>query len=142
MFIRIENKSYFMKSKIEYLKPADILVSINVTDLKKAEKFWVEDLGFKLGWDKGIKDGWLEIETPVEGLTIGLNLVNEEEFDKEESKINIAVKDIEKTKELLERRGISASEIRTIPGTLKIITVFDPDDNAISFVEGLEGYRL
>lgn len=131
-----------MKTEIEYLKPADILVSINVTDLKKAEKFWIDDLGFKLGWDKGISDGWLEIETPVKGFVIGLNLVSVEEFVKEESKINIAVKNIEMTKEILEKKDIKTSEIRTIPGTLKIITVNDPDDNAISFVEGLEEYRL
>ncbi|MCE7740588.1 MAG: hypothetical protein GPJ50_14550 [Candidatus Heimdallarchaeota archaeon] len=28
-----------MNNKIAYLEPADILLSINVTDLKKAEKF-------------------------------------------------------------------------------------------------------
>jgi len=131
-----------MKTEIEYLEPADILISINVTDFKKAEKFWIDDLGFKLGWDKGISDGWLEIETPVKGLVIGLNLVSNEKFVKEESKINIAVKNIEITKEYLEKRRIKTSEIRTILRTLKIMTVYDPDDNTISFVEGLKEYRL
>ena len=131
-----------MINKIEYIQPAYILVAINVRDLRKAEKFWVEDLGFERGWDKGIKDGWLEIETPVKGFVIGLNLVSEEEFVKEETKINIAVKAIETTKEVLEEKGIKTTEIRTIPGILKIMTVFDPDDNTISFVEGLEKYRI
>jgi len=131
-----------MERKIEYFQPMDILVSINVTDLKKAENFWVEELGFKKGWDKGIEEGWLEIETPVKGLVIGLNLIKENEFVKEKTGINIAVKDIEATKELLEKKGIETTEIRTIQGILKIMTVFDPDDNAIFLVQGLNKYRL
>ena len=131
-----------MEKKIEYFQPADILVTINVTDLKKAEDFWVKELGFKRGWDKGIEDGWLEIETPVKGLVIGLNLIKEEEFVKEKTGINIAVKNIETTKELLEKKGIDTTEIRIIPGTLKIMTAFDPDGNVIAFVQGLKKYRL
>ncbi|MCG3256758.1 MAG: VOC family protein [Candidatus Heimdallarchaeota archaeon] len=131
-----------MNNKIAYLEPADILLSINVTDLKKAEKFWVEDLGFQRGWDKGLKDGWLEIEMHVKGLIIGLNRVKEEEFVKEETRINIAVKDIEIAKEFLEKKGIKTTKIRTIPRILKIMAVFDPDENAISLVEGLEKYRI
>lgn len=130
-----------MKKQMEYQQPADILVSINVTNLKKAEKFWVEDLGLKRGWDKGLDDGWLEIDTPVKGFIIGLKLVKEEELERENSRINIAVKNVESAKEFLEKRGIHVTEIRTIPGVLKILTVFDPDKNPISFVEGLDKYR-
>lgn len=131
-----------MKKQMEYQQPADILVSINVTNLKKAEKFWVEVLGFKRGWDKGLDDGWLEIDTPVKGFVIGLNLVKEEELERENSRINIAVKNVESAKEYLEKRGIQVTEIRTIPGVLKIVTTFDPDKNPISFVEGLDRYRF
>ncbi len=131
-----------MKKQMEYQQPADILVSINVTNLKKAEKFWVEDLGFKRGWDKGLDDGWLEIDTPVKGFIIGLNLVKEEELERNNSRINIAVKNVESAKEYLEKRGIKVTKIKTIPRVLKILTTFDPDKNPISFVEGLDKYRF
>lgn len=130
-------KGGFMTNKIEYEDPHNIVISFDVKDLERAEKFYTEILGFKRGWEGGLEYGWLEIDVPVEGLIIGLNLKKEGEITPGSTTLNIGVKDAEKTKAYLDSKGVKTLEINEIPGMVKLVVAFDPDGNMISFVESL-----
>lgn len=110
--------------------------SIQVLDLNKAMKWYEEKLGFTKLYQ--IDDmGWAEMSTEIKGVNIGLSQV-EKITGTGNCKLTFGVKDIDKTRALLEKQGVRfTGETITIPGMVKLATFEDPDKNVHMFYQGL-----
>ena len=80
---------------------------------------------------------WCELKTGVERVNIGLG-VREEAGGKGGATLTFGVTDIEAAKAELDRHEVRQDgPIRDIPGMVRLLTFFDPDDNALMFYQDL-----
>lgn len=111
--------------------------SIGVGDLGKSIDWYTELLGFELLYR--LDDiAWCELSTPVARVNVGLSQV-EEPGGKGGATLTFGVEDIEAAKAALDENGIRQDgEIRDIPGLVRLLTFFDPDDNALMFYQDMQ----
>ena len=122
---------------IQYREPFEAVASLKVKDLKRAESFYTEILGFERGYEGAIEHGWLELNLPIKGFTIGLSLLAEGEVIHGSTTLNIGIKNAEETKRYLEENNVDVSEISTIPDIVKTLFIFDSEGNKIVLVENI-----
>ncbi len=111
------------------------LAWINVSDIQKAEKFFVQTLGLKI--DSGAPEyNWLELKGSHGGMTLGIGQSDDTDANQNPAKpgcnavITMDVDDIVKTKADLEAKGVKFyGDIIEVPGHVKMATFADPDGN-------------
>ena len=80
---------------------------------------------------------WCELSTGVARVNVGLG-EREEAGGKGGATLTFGVADIEAAKAELDRHGVRQDgPIRDIPGMVRLLTFYDPDDNALMFYQDL-----
>ena len=98
---------------------------------------WYRDvLGFELMYRLETM-AWCELKTGVARVNIGLSEV-EETGGKGGATLTFGVTDIEAAKAALDAAGIRQDgPIQDIPGMVRLLTFYDPSDNALMFYQDL-----
>ncbi len=108
-----------------------------VTDLDRSIAWYRDVLGFDLLY-RLEDNAWCELKTAVERVNVGLSQV-EEAGGKGGATLTFGVEDIEAAKAELDSRGVRQDgPIRDIPGLVRLLTFYDPDDNALMLYEDLQ----
>ncbi|WP_281375569.1 VOC family protein [Haloferula luteola] len=113
--------------------------SVYVTDMDRAVRFYTESLGFPL--KVRIANEWAEIDAG-DGLIIGLHIANPPGTVPAGTRgaINIelkAVRPLEEVKEVLGSRGVTFDGEIINYENVRLLTVLDPDGNAIILAQVL-----
>jgi catechol 2,3-dioxygenase-like lactoylglutathione lyase family enzyme len=112
--------------------------AMGVSDLDRSIAWYRDTLGFELIY-RMEEEAWCELGTGVERVSLGLSQV-EEAGGKGGATLTFGVEDIEAAKGELDARGVRQDgPIRDIPGLVRLLTFYDPDDNALMLYEALEG---
>jgi catechol 2,3-dioxygenase-like lactoylglutathione lyase family enzyme len=112
--------------------------AMGVSDLDRSVAWYRETLGFELLY-RLEEEAWCELSTGVERVSVGLSQV-EQAGGKGGATLTFGVEDIEAAKAELDSRGVRQDgPIRDIPGLVRLLTFFDPDDNALMLYEDLQG---
>jgi catechol 2,3-dioxygenase-like lactoylglutathione lyase family enzyme len=111
--------------------------ALSVTSLDRSIAWYRDVLGFELLYR--LEDlAWCELSTGVERVNLGLSEV-EEAGGKGGATLTFGVKDIEAAKAQLDASGIRQDgPIRDIPGMVRLLTFYDPDDNALMLYQDLQ----
>jgi catechol 2,3-dioxygenase-like lactoylglutathione lyase family enzyme len=108
--------------------------SIGVTDLDRSIAFYRNVLGFALLYRRD-DIAWCELETGVEKVNIGLGQ-REQAGGAGGATLTFGVADIDVAKAELDRHGVRQDgPIREIAGLVRLLTFYDPDDNALMFYQ-------
>jgi predicted enzyme related to lactoylglutathione lyase len=119
------------------------LAWINVSDIKKAEKFFVDTLGLKV--TSGAPEyNWLELKGSQGGMILG---VGQGDCSKKEENpvkpggnavMTMEVEDVAQSKTELEAKGVKFyGDILEVPGHVKMATFADPDGNIFQLCQML-----
>ncbi len=110
--------------------------SMGVTDIARSIAWYRDVLGFGLLYHR--EDlAWGELTTGVDRVNLGLSQV-EEAGGKGGATLTFGVRDIEAAKAELDRHNVRQDgPVQEIPGMVKLLTFYDPDDNALMFYEDL-----
>src|SRR5688572_6092149 len=112
--------------------------ALGVTDLDRSIAWYRDILGFELLY-RSEDIAWCELKTGVERVNVGLSQV-EEAGGKGGATLTFGVEDIEAAKAELDSRSVRQDgPIRDIPGLVRLLTFYDPDDNALMLYEDLQG---
>jgi predicted enzyme related to lactoylglutathione lyase len=110
--------------------------SMGVTSLDTSIAWYQDVLGFTLLYRMD-EIAWCELSTGVEKVNVGLG-VREEAGGKGGATLTFGVTDIEAAKAELDRHGVRQDgPIQDIPGMVRLLTFYDPDDNALMFYQDL-----
>jgi catechol 2,3-dioxygenase-like lactoylglutathione lyase family enzyme len=111
--------------------------SIGVTDLDRSIPWYQDVLGFELLYR--LDDlAWCELKTGVERVNVGLSEV-EKAGGAGGSTLTFGVEDIDAAKAELDGKAIRQDgPIREIAGMVRLLTFYDPDDNALMFYQDLQ----
>ena len=108
--------------------------SCGVTDLDRSIAWYRDVLGFELLY-KMQDIAWCELKTGVERVNIGLG-VREAAGGAGGATLTFGVTDIEAAKAALDGANVRQDgPIRDIPNMVRLLTFFDPDDNALMFYQ-------
>ena len=112
--------------------------AMGVSDLDRSIAWYRDTLGFELLY-RFEGEAWCELGTSVERVNLGLSEV-EEAGGKGGATLTFGVEDIEAAKSELDSLGVRQDgPIRDIPGLVRLLTFYDPDDNALMLYEDLQG---
>ena len=110
--------------------------SVGVTSLDASIGWYRDVLGFDLLY-RLEHIAWCELSTPVARVNLGLG-EREEAGGKGGATLTFGVADIEAAKAELDRHGVRQDgPIQDIPGMVRLLTFYDPDDNALMFYQDL-----
>lgn len=110
--------------------------SCGVTSLDRSIAWYQEVLGFELLYQAD-EIAWCELRTPVARVNVGLSQV-EEAGGKGGATLTFGVADIEAAKAELDRHGVRQDgPIRDIPNLVRLLTFYDPDDNALMLYQDM-----
>ena len=106
-----------------------------VSDLDAARAFYTQQLGFEeLYVDE--EDRWIRLER--DGVEIA---ISDDEFEgrggADEIVATIEVADIKAEAERLREAGVNVGVVVEIPGTIRLLDVFDPDGNRLQLTEDI-----
>ena len=112
--------------------------SLGVTSLDTSIEWYTSVLGFTLLYRRDDL-GWCELSTGVDKVNVGLSEV-EDAGGKGGATLTFGVTDIEAAKGALDAAGVRQDDaIRDIPGMVRLLTFYDPDDNALMLYQDLQG---
>jgi catechol 2,3-dioxygenase-like lactoylglutathione lyase family enzyme len=110
--------------------------AIGVKSLDESIAWFRDKLGFELLYRLETM-AWCELKTSVARVNIGLSEV-EAPGGKGGATLTFGVTDIEVAKAALDAAGIRQDgPIQDIPGMVRLLTFYDPDDNALMFYQDL-----
>jgi catechol 2,3-dioxygenase-like lactoylglutathione lyase family enzyme len=110
--------------------------SMGVTNFDRSIAWYRDVLGFTLLY-RMEEMAWCELSTGVARVNVGLG-VREEAGGKGGATLTFGVADIEAAKAELDRHDVRQDgPIQDIPGMVRLLTFFDPDDNALMFYQDL-----
>jgi catechol 2,3-dioxygenase-like lactoylglutathione lyase family enzyme len=110
--------------------------AIGVKSLDESIPWYRDELGFELLYRLETM-AWCELKTSVARVNIGLSEV-EAPGGKGGATLTFGVTDIEVAKAALDAAGIRQDgPIQDIPGMVRLLTFYDPDDNALMFYQDL-----
>jgi catechol 2,3-dioxygenase-like lactoylglutathione lyase family enzyme len=108
--------------------------SIGVTDLDRSIHFYADVLGFRLLYRRD-DIAWCELETGVAKVNVGLSQ-REEAGGPGGATLTFGVTDLDSAKASLDALGVRQDgPVREIPGLVRLLTFYDPDDNALMFYQ-------
>ena len=123
-----------MKQPLQLGLAPGTVVSIPVRDVRKSSAWYQETFGF--GVARALDEpAWCELTTKTDGLRIGLAQVQQAEPG--DTTPIFTVQDIERAAAELDSRHIATSEIVTVEGHARLITLQDPDGNTLMLQEEL-----
>ncbi len=110
--------------------------SVGVASLDSSIGWYRDVLGFELLYR--LEDmAWCELKTAVAKVNLGLSEV-EQPGGKGGATLTFGVTDIEAAKAELDRHGVRQDGlIQDIPAMVRLLTFYDPDDNALMFYQEL-----
>jgi len=112
----------------------DGLVSLPVSNLDKSERWYAKTLGLET--TRKIDDpAWCEMATPVAGLSLGLAEVDRVRAG--DSMLTLMVDDVVAAREQLLDRKADVSEVVIVDSVARVVTLMDPDGNALMLREDL-----
>ena len=112
--------------------------SMGVTSLDRSIEWYTSVLGMTLLYRRD-DIGWCELTTAVDKVNVGLSEV-EEAGGKGGATLTFGVSDIDAAKAALDAAGVRQDGgIRDIPGLVRLITLYDPDDNALMLYQDMQG---
>jgi catechol 2,3-dioxygenase-like lactoylglutathione lyase family enzyme len=121
------------KTPFEYSD--SIVISVNVSNFEEAVSWYEKALGFELVYRMD-EYGWGEVQTPFQGITIGLGQT--EELKHGGTVPTFTVKDIAAARKHLESLGTRFDgDTHQIEDQVKLATFYDPDGNAWMLAERL-----
>jgi catechol 2,3-dioxygenase-like lactoylglutathione lyase family enzyme len=110
--------------------------SLGVTSLDASIAWYQEVLGFTLLY-RLEETAWCELATGVARVNVGLG-ARETAGGAGGATLTFGVADIEAAKAELDRHAVRQDgPIRDIPGMVRLLTFYDPDDNALMFYQEL-----
>jgi catechol 2,3-dioxygenase-like lactoylglutathione lyase family enzyme len=110
--------------------------SIGVTDLDRSLAWYRDLLGFTLLYRRD-DIAWCELATGVERVNVGLS-ERREAGGPGGATLTFGVEDIAAAKAALDSHGVRQDgDVVEIPGLVRLLTFFDPDDNALMFYQDL-----
>ncbi len=110
--------------------------SMGVTDIDRSIAWYRDVLGFSLLY-RLEEIAWCELSTAVARVNVGLGQ-REDAGGPGGATLTFGVADIEAAKAELDRHGVRQDgPIRDIPDMVRLLTFFDPDDNALMFYQEL-----
>lgn len=110
--------------------------SMGVTDMDRSIAWYRDVLGFTLLY-RLEEIAWCELSTGVERVNLGLG-EREKAGGEGGATLTFGVADIEAAKAALDSHGVRQDgPIRDIPDMVRLLTFFDPDDNALMFYQDL-----
>lgn len=110
--------------------------SFGAADLDRSIAWYRDVLGFSLLY-KREDIAWCELSTPLARINVGFSQV-EEPGGKGGATLTFGVRDIAAAKAELDRHGVRQDgPVQEIPGMVRLLTFYDPDDNALMFYEEL-----
>ena len=108
--------------------------ALGVTDLQRSIDWYRAVLGMELIYCRE-NEGWCEVATAVGSVSLGLGL-RETAGGPGGATLTFGVTDLEGAKAVLDRFEVRQDgPIREIAGLVRLLTFFDPDDNALMFYE-------
>ncbi|MHA2345616.1 MAG: VOC family protein [Candidatus Hodarchaeales archaeon] len=123
-----------MQKKFPF-KTDSIYFQYSVKDITRAKEFYTKIFGFKITWDGGTDVGWCELQLPVTGAKLGLNLLSPDtELISGSGVLTFDVTDLELTKSLLDSKNVKTSEIIDVPKMVSYFNATDSEGNKIQFV--------
>ena len=120
-----------MATKIDF--DGGLTLSLPVRDLDASIRWYADNLGMELLYR--LDDmGWCEMASPVEKVNVGLSVVETPQAGG--MMPTFGVQGIEAAKAFLEEQGIRIDgDIVTIDDMVRLLTFYDPDDNALMFYQ-------
>ncbi|MGZ8997287.1 MAG: VOC family protein [Allosphingosinicella sp.] len=110
--------------------------SLGVTNLERSLAWYRDVLGFDLLYRRD-DIAWCELATGVARVNVGLS-ERQERGGAGGATLTFGVEDLDAAKAALDEHGTRQDgEIMEIPGLVRLLTFFDPDDNALMFYEDL-----
>lgn len=110
--------------------------SLGVSSLDRSIAWYRDVLGFELLY-RLEQIAWCELKTEVARVNVGLSEV-EAPGGKGGATLTFGVTDIEAAKAELDRYGVRQDgPIQDIPDMVRLLTFYDPDDNALMFYQEL-----
>jgi predicted enzyme related to lactoylglutathione lyase len=104
--------------------------ALGVTAIDRSIAWYQDVLGFTLLY-KHDEAAWCELSTGVDRVNVGLG-ENVERRGPGGATLTFGVKDIEAAKAALVAKGVRLDgDINDIPGLVRLLTFYDPDDNAL-----------
>ncbi|HEX4736569.1 MAG TPA: VOC family protein [Allosphingosinicella sp.] len=112
--------------------------ALHVAAIDRSIAWYADVLGFKLLY-KLDQAAWCELATGVERVSVGLG-ENIEGSGRGGAILTFGVRDIEAAKAAIVAKGVRLDgDIIDIPGMVRLLTFYDPDDNALMFYQDLQG---
>jgi predicted enzyme related to lactoylglutathione lyase len=109
---------------------------MGVTSLDRSIPWYRDVLGFTLLYRRD-DIAWCELSTGVDKVNVGLSQ-NEEAGGKGGATLTFGVTDLDAAKAALDRHGVRQDgPIQEIPEMVRLLTFYDPDDNALMFYQDL-----
>ena len=110
--------------------------ALSVKDLNAGVAWYRDVLGFEPLYVR--EDiAWGELQTGVAKVNVGISQV-EEPGGKGGATLTFGVTDIEAAKAVLDAKSVRQDgPIQEIPGMVRLLTFYDPDDNALMFYQDL-----
>jgi len=116
-----------------------LVISVNVSDFQKAKDWYREVLGFEVVYELA-EFGWGEVQTPWNGVTIGLGQT--EELKQGGTTPTFGVKDIAAARAYLDSHDVRFDgDTYEIDGMVKLCTFYDPDGNAWMLAETKDAHE-
>ena len=108
--------------------------AFGVTNLPRSIAWYRDVLDFELLYEAD-DIAWCEIKTGVERVNVGLS-ERQETGGSGGATLTFGVTDLEAAKATLVERGVRLDgDILEIPGLVRLLTFFDPDNNALMFYQ-------
>jgi catechol 2,3-dioxygenase-like lactoylglutathione lyase family enzyme len=118
-------------------EPANLTISVNVSDLQRSIDWYSEALGFEVEY--GMDDiGWCVLRTPFGAVNIGLSQTEDQRAGG--TVPTFGVKDIEAGRRHLESLGVKLDETFDVQGMVKLMGFYDPDGNPWMLAETTQTY--
>lgn len=113
-----------------------LTLAIEVSNLDESIAWYNEVMGFELLYR--VDDiGWSELKSSVTSVNVGLSQV--EELNPGGTTPTFGVVNIEAARDSLKDRGVKLDgDIVTYPGMVKLLTLYDPDGNALMIYEDIQ----
>ena len=110
--------------------------AIGVTNLDRSIAWYRDVLGMNLLY-RADDIGWCELSTAVARVNVGLSQ-REQAGGAGGATLTFGVADVDGAKADLDSKGVRQDgAIREIPGMVRLLTFYDPDDNALMFYQDL-----
>ena len=102
-----------------------------VSDLDAARDFYVSTLGFKELFRDD--DGWIQLGRDG----VEFSIAEGEPSGEDEAVVTFDVEDVRAEAERLRAAGVEVGVVVEIPGTIRLLDVYDPDGNRLQLTQDL-----